>query len=141
MSAPLQYTLSRMGSNPSSENLSELLVLTCVDESWLYRDENIVRNLVNELHGKRQAEADNKDACVAVLDDPEKEFRRAYKEACEDEGHPWNEEQPNWADHWPLDCNWHPNEIRRIARIQVRWAEEFRKQWQEMMEARKCHIS
>lgn len=132
MSASLEYTLFQMGEDPSADELSEMLVKFCMMDSV---EKNVIGGLVNALHALRQAEAEyeDDDAEVTVLKDPEGEFRRAYKETCEQEGHYYDEEQPNWEDHWPLDCPWHPTEIRRLARLQVGWAEIFRRQCREMM--------
>lgn len=139
MSASFEYTLFQMGEAPSSEDLSQMLVRFCMMGHF---DEEIIRSLVNALHALRQEEAEyeadlDEDVKVAVLDDPEKEFRRQFKAVCEKEGYYYDEDEPNWEDHWPLDCNWHSTEIARLARLQVGWGEVFRRQCREMMEKSK----
>lgn len=136
MSASFEYTLFQMGEEPSSEDLSQMLVKFCMMGHF---DQEIIRSLVNALHALRQEEAEQEDddAEVPVVKDPEGEFRRHFKATCEKEGHYYDEEQPNWEDHWPLDCNWNQTEIHRLARLQVGWGEVFQRQCREMMEKSK----
>lgn len=136
MSASFEYTLFQMGEDPSADELSEMLVKFCMMDSI---EKNVIGGLVTALHALRQSEAEYEDdeAEVPVVKDPEGDFRRHFKATCEQEGHYYDEEQPNWEDHWPLDCNWHQTEIHRLARLQVGWGEVFRRQCREMMEKSK----
>lgn len=132
MSASFEYTLFQMGEEPSSEDISQMLVRFCMMDRV---DKSVISGLVRALHALRQEEAESEDdeAEVPVVEDPEGEFRRQFKAACEQEGHYYDEEQPNWEDHWPLDCPWHEQELARLARLQVGWGEVFRRQCREMM--------
>lgn len=140
MSVSFEYTIFQMGDGPSVESLSDLVVRLCMEEES--RHEDVIGHLVEALHGMRTIEAeqtveDDEDDTVPVVEDVEKEFRDAYRKICKEEGVFCDDESGCWSDNdWPIDAQWHQDEVRRLARLMVGHDAAFREQCRKMMGSR-----
>ena len=100
----------------------DFLFKLCVDDDEMLnvntdQSEVLIAQIVNMMHTMRQNQAANEaDDYVVVsvpyVSDPESFFIRHYKRFIE-----FNYSESAWHDFWPLDCKWHPTELKKLAKI------------------------
>jgi hypothetical protein len=100
----------------------DFLVKLCVDDDDMTNVNTeqsgvLIAQIVNMMHTMRQNKAENEaDAWVVVsvpyVSQPEAFFNRHYKRLIEDKN-----SESAWHDFWPLDCKWHPTELKKLAEI------------------------
>jgi hypothetical protein len=134
----LEYTLFSSKEAPSSEEFSDLVVRMCMfgtDYTIGGDPDPAIAILVDFLHSTRTAEAEQEDdeAKVPVVEDPEKFFLEEARRLVGDPNafNPWNEEI--WEEHWPTKCNWHTKELKRLARLKVGEREVFMAECRKQM--------
>jgi len=118
-----EYTLFQMKEEPSAGEFSDLLVRLCMMETRFCGcdpvRESAIESIVNILHDfrKEKEEQEDEPKNIPVVEDPETFF---LDECAKLHG---NAEEFRmiddsfWGEHWPLSCNWHTKELKRLARL------------------------
>jgi hypothetical protein len=119
-----EYTLFSSKEAPSVEEFSDLVIRMCMMGDDMPIGSNPhpgISSLVNILHSFRAAEAEYEDdnAEIPVVEDPENFFLKEVRRIVGDPKafNPWDDEI--WEEHWPTDCLWHPEELKRLALLTV----------------------
>ena len=116
-----EYTLFQMKEEPSAGEFSDLLVRLCMMETRCCGCDPVpaIESIVNILHDfrKEKEEQEDEPKNIPVVEDPETFF---LEECAKLHG---NAEEFRliddafWGEHWPLSCNWHTKELKRLARL------------------------
>jgi len=130
-----EYTLFQMREELGTNEFADLVVRLCMQESNCVGcdpvRESAISSVVNILHDFRKEKAEQQDdpKRVQVADNPEKLFLdecgKLYGNAEEFQ----TIDDCFWKEHWPLGCNWHPKELKRLARLVMGERESFYEGW------------
>jgi len=130
-----EYTLFQMKEEPSAGEFSDLLVRLCMQESNCFGCDSVresaISSIVNILHDfrKEKAEQEDEPKNISVVEDPEKFF---LDECAKIHGNAEEFRRIDdcfWGEHWPLNCEWHTKELKRLARLVMGQRESFYANW------------
>ena len=134
----LEYTMFRFSDDyPTAEGLSEMIMQVCMDDDRGDSDstERLIRCLVNAAYELRYQEAAEEDedgeADIPMVREPGYLFMDKYDAACKKAGEPVNDGDAWWEEWWPTDCQWHPDDIARLARLKAGETRSLRRQLRE----------
>ena len=105
----------------------DILVVLCLDDDnmvYVNTDQSgvLIAQIVNMMHTMRKNEAEiEADDWVVVgvpcVSNPQKFFDKHYRNILKshDIEYPLHDSESDWPDFWPVDCKWHPTELKKLA--------------------------
>ena len=130
-----EYTLFQNKEEPGPAEFSDLVVRLCMQESDCFGSdpvrESAISSIVNILHDfrKEKAEQEDEPKKIPVVENPEKFFLDECAKLYGNADDFRRIDDSFWGDHWPVKCEWHPKELKRLARLVMGERETFYEGW------------
>ena len=129
----LEYSMfSFEGNYPTADSMSDLIMQVAMNEYGDDLEGEILKRLVDAAWYLRcteaVAESDEDEVDIPSVQEPAALYMDLYAKACKAIGEPCNDGDAWWEDWWPQDCQWHPEDIARLARLKAGETRSVRRQ-------------